>query len=46
MENFFTDITTCEWECHTQELKWYHSGEHSLPKVPFKPFVPYRLNGV
>lgn len=30
--NFFEKRTTCEWECHTQELRWYHNGEHPLPK--------------
>lgn len=40
MENFFTDITACEWECHTQKLEWYHSGEHPLPPCIQKPFVP------
>lgn len=28
IENFFEKRTTCEWGCHTQELKWYHHGMH------------------
>ena len=31
IENFFDFRTTCEWDCHTQELRWYHNGEHPLP---------------
>jgi hypothetical protein len=30
--NFFDSRTECMWECHTQELKWYHGGVHPMPK--------------
>lgn len=32
IENFFSGRTTCEWGCHTQELKWWHCGVHPMPK--------------
>jgi hypothetical protein len=28
LENFFGDRYTCEWMCHTQELRPHHSGFH------------------
>jgi hypothetical protein len=32
IDNFFAGRTECMWECHTQELKWYHGGVHPMPK--------------
>ncbi len=32
IQNFFEKRHECEWECHTQELKWYHSGKNPMPK--------------
>jgi hypothetical protein len=32
IQNFFEQRNSCEWCCHTQELQWYHGGEHPLPK--------------
>jgi hypothetical protein len=32
IKNFFDGRTACEWECHTQELQWYHGGEQPMPK--------------
>ena len=43
LENFFERRTSCEWECDTQELKWYHGGEYPEPKCEQKPFVPYNI---
>jgi hypothetical protein len=31
-QNFFEHRATCEWGCHTQELRWHHSG--FSPQVP------------
>ncbi len=31
LDNFQANRTTCEWECHTQELKWYNHGFHPVP---------------
>jgi hypothetical protein len=39
-QNFFERRATCEWECDTQALEWYHGGEHPLPPCAQKPFVP------
>ena len=32
IDNFFHSRTMCEWSCHAEELRWYHNGEHPLPK--------------
>ena len=32
IENFFEKRTLCEWDCHTQELMWFHNGTHPMPK--------------
>ena len=32
LANFFNGPATCEWCCHTQELRWYHGGESPMPK--------------
>jgi hypothetical protein len=32
LTNFFERRPRCEWMCHTQELRWYHGGEHPKPK--------------
>ncbi len=32
INNFFVERSTCEWSCHTQELKWHHGGVHPMPK--------------
>ena len=37
IENFFSTRQTCEWGCHTTELRWYHSGESPMPKSWAEP---------
>jgi hypothetical protein len=32
LENFQSTRQTCEWDCHTQKLEWWHGGEHPMPK--------------
>jgi hypothetical protein len=32
MTNFFSTRQTCEWDCHTTELQWHHSGFNPMPK--------------
>lgn len=34
IENFFAkpQLLGCEWDCQTQSLRWYHNGEHPMPK--------------
>lgn len=42
IDNFFGALTTCEWGCHDEALRWYHRGNHPLPKswgTPPKPLT-------
>lgn len=32
IDNFFEHRTKCEWECETQELQWWHHGDHPEPQ--------------
>ena len=32
IDNFFEGRLLCAWECHAEELKWYHNGQSPAPQ--------------
>jgi hypothetical protein len=32
ISNFFSTRQTCEWDCHTQDLRWHDHGDNQPPK--------------
>jgi hypothetical protein len=43
IENFFDGRKECQWECHKQELHWYHNGTHPMPKSWGSPFPRFKI---